>query len=307
MIKEYEASNAPEVWELSMTEIRILDREFIAQASINTEPVPLYSVENREIPGVAGTIPVRIYTPREVDKDTPFPILVFFHGGSWVISDLDTHDYPCRSLCKEADCIVVSVDYRLAPEHKFPAAVEDVFAATQWVAQNASTFGGDPARIAVGGDCVGGNLSAVVTQQALANGSPKLIFQLLLYPNIYIAPKCPSRETFGQGYLLTKEIMEWGKNHYLNSEADLLDHRASPELAEDLSGLPPALIITAGFDPVVDEGSDYAKKLRAAGVEVEYTCYEDMVHGFILMPDVTEGAQKALAQCATALRRAFTK
>ncbi|MBD2182043.1 alpha/beta hydrolase [Aerosakkonema funiforme] len=307
MMKELEASNAPELWELSPTEARILERQYAEQVSINTESLPLYSVENREIPGIAGTIPVRIYTPQAVNKDTPFPILVFFHGGGWVLCDLNTHDPICRHLCKQADCIVVSVDYRLAPEHKFPAAVEDVFAATQWVAQNASILGGDPTRIAVGGDSAGGNLSAVVTQLAKANGSPSLIFQLLLYPNIYIAPKFPSREVYGQGYLLTEKIIEWCNNHYLNSEADVFDHRASPGLAEDLSGLPPALIITAGFDPFVDEGEDYAKKLRNAGVEVEYTCYEDMIHGFIYIQGVTEGREKALVQSATALRRAFTK
>lgn len=307
MIKEIEASNAPKFWELSSTEARSLAKEQAAHAYINKQPLPLYSVENREIPGVVGTIPVRIYTPRELDKDAPLPILVFFHGGGWVLDDLDSHDPLCRYLCKQADCIVVSVDYRLAPEHKFPAAVEDAFAATQWVAANASAFGGDATRIAVGGDSCGGTLSAVVTQLASSHGGPKLIFQLLLYPNIYMAPKCPSREAYGQGYFLDKEAIECCTNRYLNSEADMLDHRASPGLAEDLSGLPPALMITAGFDPFVDEGEDYAKKLRAAGVEVEYTCYEDMIHGFISFPDVTDSDQKALAQSATSLRRAFAK
>jgi acetyl esterase len=307
MLNELEASNVPNVWELSVTEARILNLKHTEQAYINVKPLPVYSVENREIPGVVGTIPVRIYNPREVDKDVPLPILVFFHGGGWVFGNLDSYDIHCRYLCNQADCIVVSVEYRLAPEHKFPSAVEDAFAATQWVAANASTFGGDPKRIAVGGDSAGGTLSTVVAQLAKAKGGPKLIFQLLVYPTTCMVPKFPSRETNGQGYLLTTDYIKWCNTHYLNSETDRLDHRASPALAEDLRGLPPALIITAGFDPFVDEGEYYAEKLRVAGVEVEYTCYEDMIHGFICMPDVSEGADKALAQSATSLRRAFTK
>lgn len=307
MLKEVEASNAPKFWELSPTEARNFTREDMLRAFGDLEPITVHSVENREISTAVGKIPVRVYTPREVDKKKPFPILVFFHGGGWVVSDLDTHDYPCRYWCKEADCIVVSVDYRLAPENKFPAAVEDAFAATQWVAENASTFGGDPTRIALGGDSVGGNLTAVVTQLAKANGSPKLIFQVLVCPITHIAAKFPSRETYGHGYLLTTEFIEWFTNHYLNSEADALDRRASPGLTEDLSGLPPALIITGGFDPLSDEGEDYALRLRAAGVEVEYSCYEDMIHGFICIPGVTDGAKNALAQSAKSLRGAFKK
>ncbi len=303
MLGEMEASNLPQIWQLPVAEARLFVSEDVDHPY--TETKSLYSVENREIPGPGGTIPLRIYIPREVKPDAPLPVLIFFHGGGWVLGNLDTYDRLCRYLCHPADCIVVSVDYRLAPEHKFPAAVEDALAATEWLAANAATFGGDPTRIAVGGDSAGANLSTVVAQLAKANGAPDLVFQLMVYPSIYMTPEFPSRQINGQGYLLTTEFINWCEQHYINSDADRADPRAAPGLTEDLSGLPPALIITAGFGPFVDEGYDYAQKLRAAGVEVEYTCYEDMIHGFISMLDVTEGGYKALDQSAISLRRAF--
>jgi acetyl esterase len=303
MLGEMEASNLPQIWQLPVTEARKLAETEVSEVPSKTKP--LYSVEDREIPSVAGKIPIRIYTPREVQPDIPLPVLVFFHGGGWVVGDLDTYDIPCRYLCHQADCIVVSVDYRLAPEHKFPAAVEDTWTATQWVAANAATFGGDPTRIAVGGESAGANLATVVAQLAKVKGGPNLVFQLMLYPPIYMVPQFPSRQLNGQGYLLTTEFINWCEQHYLNSDADRLDPRAAPGLTEDLKGLPPALIITAGFDPFVDEGYNYAEKLRGAGVEVEYTCYEDMIHGFIILLEVTEGGYQALDQSAKSLRRAF--
>ncbi len=269
-----------------------------------TPPEPVARVENRTIPGPAGEIPIRVYTPH---GDGPFPALVFFHGGGWVICSLDSHDGICRALANGAGCVVVSVDYRLAPEHKFPAAPEDCFAATQWVATHAGELHADPARLAVGGDSAGGNLTVVVTQMAREHGGPTLAFQLLIYPAVDFRSDAgyPSMTDNAQGYLLDKQAMDWFSDHYLRDEADRTNALASPMLASDLRGLPPALVITADYDPLRDEGEAYARRLQEAGVPVTVRRYPGMIHGFFGMTALFDRAKDAQEEAVAALRAAF--
>jgi acetyl esterase len=250
----------------------------------------------------ATNFAVRAYRP---SKDGVLPALVFFHGGGWTIGDVDTHDVLCRQLALGAGCMVLSVDYRLGPEHPFPAAVDDCFAAVRWTLENAAKLGIDPQRVAVGGDSAGGNLAAVVALLARDAGGPSIAYQLLVYPATDQRGIAPSHERNGQGYLLTRDAMDYFRSAYLPDEADWGDWRASPLLAPSHAGLPPALIVTAGYDPLVDEGREYAEKLRAAGVKVEYREYSDMVHGFILFGGVLDTANTAVAECSTALRTAL--
>lgn len=261
---------------------------------------PVAQVENRTIPGPAGAMPVRIYTPA---GSGPFPVLVFFHGGGWVICDLDTHDGHCRSLCNGAGCVVVSVDYRLAPEHKFPAAPEDCYAATQWVAAHAAEINGDPARLAIGGDSAGGNLTAVVAQMARDQGGPTLLFQLLIYPATDFTYTGPSLTENADGYFLTAEDMRWFSGYYLRGPEDRTNPLASPLLAADLSNLPPALVITAEFDPLRDEGEAYGQRLKQAGVPTTISRYPGMIHGFFGFP--FDASRRAIAEASQALRGAF--
>ena len=263
---------------------------------------PVAKVENRTIPGPAGEIPVRIYTPA---GSGPFPVLVFFHGGGWVICTLDTHDGQCRSLANGAGCVVVSVDYRLAPEHKFPAAPEDCYAATVWVGEHAAELNGDASRLAIGGDSAGGNLTAVVAQMVRNQGGPHLTFQLMIYPATDFASQAPSKTENANGYYLTADDMDWFENHYLNSKADRLNPLASPMQASDLSNLPPALILTAEYDPLRDEGEEYGRRLQEAGVPVIIRRYAGMVHGFFGMGMVIDEAARAVAETAQTLREAF--
>ena len=245
---------------------------------------------------------MRAYRP--VTHET-LPALMYFHGGGWTIGDLDTHDVLCRQLAVGARCAVFSVDYRLGPEHPFPAAVDDCFAATRYVAENAAKL--KVSGIAVGGDSAGGNLAATVALLARDAGAPALAFQLLIYPATDQRMSTPSHERNGQGYLLTAESIRYFRRNYLPNERDWSDWRASPLLAKSHAKLPPALVITAGYDPLVDEGRAYADKLRAAGVKVEYREFADMVHGFILFGGVIDTANAAVAECCAALRAAFEK
>lgn len=265
---------------------------------------PVARVEDRWIPGPAGDIPIRIYTP---EGDAPLPVLVYFHGGGWVIGDISTHDATCRSLANAAGCIVVSVGYRLAPEHKFPGAVEDAAAATRWVAEHVASFGGDQARIAVGGDSAGGNLAAVVALIAKREGGPPIVFQLLIYPVVDSDLETGSYRENAEGYLLTKESMRWFFGHYHGGEEDARHPHASPLRADDLSGLPPALIITAEFDPLRDEGEAYARRLGEAGVPVICSRYDGMIHGFFNMALVVDKAKDAIRESGRALRSAFAR
>jgi acetyl esterase len=267
-------------------------------------PETTASVENLDIPGPAGQIPIRTYTPQ---GSGPFPILVYFHGGGWVICDLDTHDSLCHSLANGAECIVVSVDYRLAPEHKFPAAVEDAYAATQWVAENAGGINGDNARVAVGGDSAGGNLAAVVSLMARDRGGPSLLYQLLIYPVTNLSAfDTVSYRRYGVDYLLTSDDMEWYRDQYLEREEDAYNPYASPLLAQDLSNLPPAFVITAEFDVLRDEGEAYADRLRQAGISTKCKRYNGMIHGFFGISFV-DRAGDARDEATAALCSAFAK
>jgi acetyl esterase len=245
---------------------------------------------------------MRVYRP--VRGET-LPALVYFHGGGWTIGDLDTHDVLCRSLALGARCAVFSVDYRLAPEQPFPAAVEDCLAATRYIAEHAAEL--KVRDIAVGGDSAGGNLAATVALTARDAGGPRLAFQLLIYPATDQRCATPSHERNAQGYLLTRDAIQYFRRAYLPNEKDWSDWRASPLLAKSHANLPPALVITAGYDPLLDEGRAYAERLRAAGVEVDYRDYADMVHGFVLFGGVLDSANAALAECCAALRRAFQR
>jgi acetyl esterase len=252
-----------------------------------------------------GPVAMRAYRPAGADKQEPLPALVYFHGGGWTIGDLDTHDALCRQLANGARCAVISVDYRLAPEAPFPAAVDDCIAATRYVARHAEQLGIKREKIAVGGDSAGGNLAAVVALQARDAGEPRIAFQLLIYPATDQRCGFASHTRNGNGYLLTREGIEFFRSCYLPDRRDWEDWRASPLLAKSLAGLPPAFVITAGYDPLVDEGRAYAERLAREGTEVAYRQYDDMVHGFLLFGGVLDSANAALNECSAALRRAF--
>ena len=261
--------------------------------------------------GPHGTIPLRIYRPlgagASPTKASTLPALVYYHGGGWTIGDLDTHDVLCRELCNGAGAVVVAVDYRMGPEHRFPAAVDDCIAATAWVHREASELGVDPARLAVGGDSAGGNLAAVVAIAARDGGTVPIAYQLLIYPATDMRRGHPSHTENGNGYLLTTETIDYYHDHYIADLAHDLDWRASPLLHPDLSRLPPALVLTAGFDPLRDEGFEYAHRLVAAGNRATYVCFERQIHGFITMGKVIDEANAAVTLCAAELARVLAR
>ncbi|GMG90532.1 acetylhydrolase [Cupriavidus sp. TKC] len=263
-------------------------------------------IQDTMIVGTAGAIPARIYVPTgHSEADGCLPALVYFHGGGWVIGNLDAADVPCRHLASKAGCVVVSVEYRKAPEHKFPAAADDAYAAVKWLKANADTLNVDATRIAVGGDSAGGNLAAVVALMARDRGDFSICHQMLVYPVTNHGFETGSYRDNAEGYFLTRDGMAWFWNHYLAEEADGEHPYASPLRAGNLAGLPPALVITAEFDPLRDEGEAYAARLADAGVPVLATRYDGMIHGFFWMPGVMAQAGKAFDQCAQALRKAF--
>jgi acetyl esterase len=266
------------------------------------EPEPVDEVTDRAIPGPAGDIPVRVY--RNDPGGAPQPVLVWYHGGGWVIGDLESADPTARKLANRSGATVVSVDYRLAPEHAFPAAVDDAWAALQWVAAHADEIGGDASRLAVGGDSAGGNLSAVVAMLARDAGGPALRHQLLVYPATDMVTDWESRRTNGSDYLLTQKAMLWFENHYMGDQ-DRKDLRYSPALAEDLSGVAPATVFTAEFDPLRDDGNAYAEHLAQAGVPCQHRCFDGMIHGFFGMGTITPVANEAVDEAAANLRAAF--
>jgi acetyl esterase len=298
-------ANLPPYPELGPAAVRELYRE--TRGRLGAAPPEVARIESLRAAGPAGAIPVRLYRPLGSRVDERLPTLVYFHGGGWTFGDLDTHDVVCRELANLARCAVASVDYRLAPEHKFPVAVEDAVAATRWIAREAGALGLDAGRIAVGGDSAGGNLAAVVALVARDAGGPPLALQLLIYPATDMAADTASHREFADGYVLTRDAILWSRANYLRSPDEVADWRASPLRAPDHSGLPPAYVVTCGFDPLRDEGRAYAERLRSAGVPVTYECFEGMVHGFVTMGGAIAAAHHALYRCAQGLRQAFAR
>jgi acetyl esterase len=278
-----------------------------ARPTAEVEPPPVARVENRTIPGPAADIPVRVYWPRTAAAATA-PGVVFFHGGGWVICDLDTHDGQCRALANGTDAVVVSIDYRLAPEAKFPAAADDCYAATQWVADHAAALGIDPARLAIAGDSAGGNLTAAVALMARDRGGPALAYQLMVYP---VVDSSASRNSYlsktdnATGYFLTRDAMEWYRTQYLRDDADGDDPYCSPLLASSLTGLPPAFVVTAEFDPLRDEGEAYAQRLDGFDVPTTTIRYDGVIHGFLGMREIVPEADAAMAAVAEFLQKQF--
>ncbi|SSC22191.1 alpha/beta hydrolase, partial [Klenkia terrae] len=250
--------------------------------------VQVGSSEDRTVPGSEGDLKARVYRP---EGEGPFPTVIFFHGGGWVIGDLDTHDNMARNVCKGSSAVVVSVDYRLAPEHPFPAAADDAVASARWIAQHLDEFGGDQ-RLGLVGDSAGGNLAAVVAQVLHADGTA-LVAQFLIYPAVDAEGEYPSRVENAKGYFLEKDTMDWFYGHYAGAWDDAKNARLSP-LHADLTGLPPAVVVTAEFDPLRDEGEAYGEALRAAGVAADVHRYDGMIHGFFDMGAISPAAQKAI-------------
>jgi acetyl esterase len=284
----------------------VMREEAIARARLlQGRPADVARVDDLKIPGPGGEIPIRVYWPEE---NGPLPALVFYHGGGWVIGNLDTNDSLCRMLSNRASAVVVSVDYRLAPEHPFPAAVDDCYAALEWVSRDAGKLNVDPSRIAVGGSSAGGNLTAAVSLMARDRAGPKLAYQVMFYPatNLFDLTTASHRD-FADGYGLTREHVEFFRGSYLPELRDRKSPYASPLLAGSLKGLPPAVVITAGFDVLRDEGMAYAERLEAAGVPTVSLNYPSMIHGFVAMDRVFGEAEDAVGEVAKALSEAFGK
>jgi acetyl esterase len=294
------AAGSPPIQEQSVAEARRLHAA--GTAALAGPPVAVAAADDRTIPGPAGDLRVRVYTPH---GEPSFPIVVWFHGGGWVVGTLDTYDTVCRALAAAVPAVVVAADYRLAPEHRFPAAVEDAYAATLWASRNAAWLGGSQQRLAVAGDSAGGNLAAVVALGARDRGGPAIGFQLLVYPITDAAMDTASYRDKADGYYLTAAGMRWYWEHYLGG-ADGASPDASPLRAAFFGDLPPALVITAEHDPLRDEGEAYAARLRAAGVPAAVSRYPGMVHGFFRWRAVTPTADAAMQQAAAALRGALS-
>ncbi|MDA0228596.1 MAG: alpha/beta hydrolase [Proteobacteria bacterium] len=284
-----------------MTPVRAREIWKAEMAAVAGKPLAVARIEAREFEGPGGPLAARIYHP-EVGASA-LPVLSYIHGGGWIRGDLDTHDDICRFLCHHAGCIVAAIDYRPAPECHFPGPVHDALAGVRWVAENAAAWGGDPARLAIGGDSAGGNLACAVTHLARDGGGPTLMFQLLIYPVTDLASETKSKRLYSSGYLL--DSMPFYIASYLGPKGDALDPLASPLRATDLTRLPPAFVLTAGFDPLRDEGDAYAKRLAEAGVAVQHKCYENMIHGFASITGLIESAEAGLYDSAAALREVF--
>ena len=303
LLRLIEDKGIPPTHTLTPAQARALYSE--RRAFTQPEPPAVGALRDLEARGPAGPIPLRSYRPLGSIAGQALPVLVYYHGGGWVIGDLDTHDTLCRQLANQSGCAVIAVDYRLAPEHRFPAAVDDALAATRWVQQNAAALQVDPKRIAVGGDSAGGNLAAVVALAARDAADLPIAFQLLIYPATDQRRGWPSHTSNGEGYLLTKASMDYYHAHYMADAAHDTDWRASPLLAASHAGLPPALVLTAGYDPLRDEGLQYAHALSAAGTRATLVNFEREVHGFILMGRVLDEANVAVQLCAAQLKEAL--
>ena len=279
-----------------------LERARFAHETVAVEGPPerVYDVRDLTVPGPAGPMAARLYSPPPAEGGVP--LLVHYHGGGHVVGDLDSCEGACRLFTRHAGVAVLSVDYRLAPEHPFPAAIDDALAGFLWAAEHAGDLGADPARIAVGGDSAGGNLAAAVCLAAREEGGPVPAFQLLLYPAVDLTRRRPSRDLFADGLQLTDTDIEWYREQYLPDAADLQNPLASPLLAESLAGLPPAYVTTAGFDPLRDEGEEYAQALAAAGVPAACRRHDGLVHGFANYTRVVPAAREAMMETAGALR-----
>ncbi len=275
-----------------------------SRGAVSPEPQEVAFVADIYVDGTAGLIPVRYYRPTGTTEVDVLSVVIYFHGGGWVVGDLDTHDGVCRQLSNEGRFSVLSVDYRLAPEAKFPAAVDDCFAVVNWALKGANGRKINPERVAASGDSAGGTLSIICAKMALDLGTP-VVFQALIYPATDMHRTTQSHKDFGSGYLLTTQAQDWYHEQYLSSETDKDDWRASPILIDDLSRMPPAYIMTAGYDPLVDEGKAYADRLTAAGVPVIYKCHEGMIHAFITMGKVIDETNIAIAEIAIHIKDAF--
>jgi acetyl esterase len=300
LLEAMEAKGFKSFEECSVPEAREMLRNFKA---LEGEPEAVAEVYDLTVPGPAGALPLRVYRPAGA---TPLPVIVYFHGGGWVVGDIEVADKPCRTLAGATGAVIASVEYRLAPETQFPGAVDDCFAAATWVAEHAERFGGDPARVGVAGDSAGGNLAAVISQLARDIRRPRLALQLLIYPATDGTTERASMTENAEGYLLTRAAIEWFGGHYLpRPEEDVADPRFSPLLAESLAGLPPAIVVTGGYDPLRDEGRAYAAALRDAGVAVTESHNEGMVHGFAWMAGVVDHVREVYRQIGEATRAAF--
>ncbi|MBI3513515.1 MAG: alpha/beta hydrolase [Proteobacteria bacterium] len=298
-------SGRPPYETLQPSEARELYRK--GRTVLQPDPPSVAEVRDLEAPAPHGALKLRLYRGAGTTPGRALPALVFFHGGGWVIGDLDTHDGVCRQLANAAGCAVVAVDYRLAPEHKFPAAVEDCVWATEWIAQQGATFGLDPRRLAVGGDSAGGNLAATVCLTARERGAPGLVFQLLIYPAVDMAMTHESHRRHTAGLPLTHATAAWFRDLYLRDAGDQADWRASPLRAADLRGLPAAYVLTAGFDPLCTEGEVFAQRLQEAGVPVAHRQWPTQIHGFITMGRIIAASSRALDDAGKALGRAFAR
>jgi acetyl esterase len=298
VLDQLAATPGPQLHELPVAQARA----FFDQMQLPRPEVKVAEVVDRRIPGPAGEILVRVYRP---EGRAPFPALVYFHGGGWVIGSLETHDGSCRDLANRTGCVVASVDYRLAPESRFPAAAEDCFVATKWVAEHAGELGIDPKRIGIGGDSAGGNLAAVVALMARDRRGPALRHQLLIYPVTDADFARASYRENAEGYLLTTKAMEWFWNHYVPDAAQRSEPYAAPLRAKDLAGLPPAFVITAEYDPLRDEGEAYARRLEQAGVPTVLKRYGGAIHGFFAMGLLAQVGRDAVDDASAAVRAAL--
>jgi acetyl esterase len=299
MRDQRERDDVPPLYAMSLAEARAADLASIRASG--GEPEPVHQVANLTIPGPGGELPLRLYRPA---GQRPLPTLLYFFGGGWVLGTIDTADGVSRTLANSSGTLVAVVGYRLAPEHPFPAAIDDCYAAVRWVAGHAAEIGADPARLAVGGDSAGGNLAAAVVLLARAGG-PALAGQLLVYPNTDQNADDESMRAADDPFLFNRHSVAWYRQHYLADPADVANPLASPLRAESLAGLPPALVITAEYDPLRDQGEAYARRLADAGVHVELSRYPGMAHGFFTMAGSVDASRAALEQAASALRAWF--
>lgn len=299
LLQTLQESGAPELQTLSPVDARAAYLQGVRLLS--GCPPEIARTVITSIDGGDGRIATRLYYP-DCEPQESLPLVVYFHGGGWSFGSIETHDNVCRTLCAGATCMVASVEYHLAPEHKFPRAVHDAIEASLWARENAAALGADPAKIVLAGDSAGANLATVTALAARDRGQPDLLCQLLIYPATDMSMSYPSHKTFGDGYRLTRPLMVWSSTNYLRDGRDIMNPRASPLYAEDHSGLPPAIIITAGFDPLMDEGKAYAVKLGEAGVEVQYRCFDNLIHGFINLTGAVNAAAKALDEIVMMLK-----